>query len=404
MKLNRKGYIILLSLFLISPYSSFANNVPNSFWDGVLLANKTDNEIIAFIDQTTDIDNLIIIANIDGKKISHSVEKYGRLMKITLHQNTTPNGFILVKKLGFVVASVRLSEVLPTKIYYLKARVSIMNSLDKKSGKFFIKRNYATINKNESSKKTSNSPSDILSIDNLNQGFTLKKDRDPNAINAKIDTTTYIYSSSTFILEEEEKPLAQKDLVVRGVKNSIEKQSNYMLFEKYIHESTFPFYKFKSNTQKVGVKVKKDAKQFDGDYKVINDFNSWLHLEHRTSKENFAFDGESLFKIEENYFRVRYLDKEKVQKFLRDFYIYLKPYNKKLLGIYYQEHEILAIKSNEDYLVKVSNNNSLIIITGRKTYYVYIEGEFLIVKNKDKLLHKINKGIFHQTEQFYFKN
>lgn len=404
MKLLLKNHISsLLLLYTFASLSLPAFSTP-PFWDGVLLANKTDNEITAFIDKSEKIDDLLIIANINGKKISHEVKKYGRLMKITLTQGQlNPTGFIMVKKLGFVVASVRLSEALPTKPYYLKARRDIMKSKDKRNGYIFLSRSYATLNQKSKTQKYSKGAGDILATENLNQGFSLKEERDPNE-KIRRDTTNYVYKESTFIITDDDEPLAQKELQARGKKNKKERISNQLVFEKYIHSSRFPLYEPQTKERKISIEVKKDAEKFDGDYRIIEDYHSWLHLEQINSKNRFAFDGASIFKIDQKYFNIRYIDQKKVESFLSKFHLFIKPYSKKLLGIYYQEHEISALKSESDYLVSVINNNTLMIETGGESYILFSDNDYLIIKNKEKRIHKINKNVFHQEEYFYYKD
>ncbi|KXX70103.1 hypothetical protein [Flammeovirga sp. SJP92] len=406
MILYTRSYIILLSLLFATSLSLNASSIP-PFWDGVLLTHKTDEEITAFIDQTEDIDNLVIIANIDGKRITHKVKDYGRLVSIAISPEKDHKGFILVKKLGFVVASVRLAEAMSSKEYYMNARISIMESKDKRLGHSFIPRRYAAIYKeNEDGNKDEKlSTSDILSTENLNQGFTLVEERDPDKINAVIDTTqNYVYTPSTIILDENGRT-AEIDPKDKSEKFEEAEELFYsalMLFEKYIHESRFPIYSFEERP-KISKDISKDAKDFDNDYKVINDFHSWLYLEHKKTKEKYAFDGESIFRIEIDYFNIHYENEKEIKKFFKDNHFFIKPFNKKLLGIFYEKNELSALKSTEDYHFKVVEGNKLLITTGPQTYSIYNDDEFLIIKNQEKQIQKVNKAIFHQKEHFYYR-
>ncbi|MBD0403785.1 hypothetical protein [Flammeovirga sp. EKP202] len=401
MILYAKSYITLLSILLLLAVTLPLNaDSLAPFWDGVLLTHKTDKEITAFIDKTESIDDLVIIANIDGKKVTHKVKKYGRLVRIAISPKNEPEGFILVKKLGFVVSSVRLSEAMPSKEYYLNARMSVMKNTDRKLGYEFTPRRYATID--DSDDDDNEQPRDILPAEKLNTGFTLVEERDPDKINAVIDTSQkYVYASSTIILDEDIQYSGQDQVTTKKVRKEEVFFTNYMLFEKYIHESRYPIYAPK--TAKVSTEVKNDARKFDDEYEIITDHYSWLYLSHKTTDERFAFDGEAIFEVDDKYFNIQYENKEKIKDFLLQHHLFIKPYNKKLLGIFYEKNELSAIKSDEEYRLKMLDDNTLVITTGSQNYSIRNDKELLEIKNKKKVILKINKAIFHQEEHFYYR-
>ncbi|NLR90054.1 hypothetical protein [Flammeovirga agarivorans] len=388
--------ILLLTQLLLISINVKAVNPKSPFWDGILLANKTDNQITAFIDKTEQIDDLIILANINGKTIKHSVRDYGRTLTVTITEDKEASGFIMVKKLGFIVSSVKLHDIMSANKYYLSARVTIMNSMDKKSGHIFTSRKYSTIPYKQIARRSE--AEDIMLASKANQGFSLKEDREP--VGKKLKRSNAVYASSTTeILDEDETKL----YATRGAKK-MKKQSNISKFEMIIQSSLYPSYKNNKQPTREGVSLKKDAKMFDGEYYVVKDHNSWLHLEHKRKKLEYAFDGEYLFEIKENYFRIKYKDEASVTDFLKHEKIFIKPHSKKLLGIYFEDHEIIAFKSNSSYSIQMRNDNMLKIKTGEHIYTLYSDNKYLIVKENEKLLHKINKKTIKTENQFYYQH
>ncbi|MBB6459408.1 hypothetical protein [Flammeovirga kamogawensis] len=399
MSILLQRFFYISSLILLTQVSASAFNIsPPSFWDGVLLASKSETSITAFVDKTEDIDALTIVANVDGKTITHPVKLYGR--SLTIETSGDLNGFIMVKKLGFVVASTKLSEIVSTEQHYLLARVAVMKSMDKKIGYQFSSRSYKTLDKapTEAKKRVN---SDILASNSANQGFTLKEERKP--INAKPRKNDYVYTPSTEIVEEKEveEDTSEKLNITNSRSNvAIKAASNSLLFEGVIHHAIHP--KYLKKQKSISLTTKKDAKEFDQEYDVITDNNSWLLLEHKRRSETYSFDGEYIIKLDKKYFDIKYTNKEEIDRYLVRNHISIKPYNKKLLGIYFENHEITALKSTSTYTISRYNNNTLKIKTGNITYTIFSDEKLLVIRENETQLHKLNKRIFNQKERFYY--
>ncbi|AZQ61077.1 hypothetical protein EI427_02240 [Flammeovirga pectinis] len=395
--LLQRFFYISLTL-LLTQINAFAFNItPPPFWDGVLLASKSETSITAFVDKTEDIDALTIVANVDGKTITHAVKLYGR--SLTIETNGGQNGFIMIKKLGFVVASTKISEIVSTEQHYLLARVAVMKSMDKKIGYQFSSRSYKTLNKAPSeAKKRANS--DILTSNTANQGFTLKEERKP--INAKPRNDIYVYTSSTEIVEEKVSEEENEKLNITNSRGNvaIKAATNSLLFEGVIHHAIHP--KYLKKQKSISLNTKKDAKGFDQEYDVISDNNSWLLLEHKRRSETFSFDGEYIIKLDKEYFNIKYNNKEEIDKYLLKNHLSIKPYNKKLLGIYFENHEITALKSTSVYTISQYNKNTIKIKTGNTTYTIFSDDKLLVIRENNNQLHKLNKKIFNQKEHFYY--
>ncbi|ANQ51372.1 hypothetical protein MY04_4028 [Flammeovirga sp. MY04] len=395
----KKITLLLLSIFfvLITYTDSLATFTP-PFWDGVLLANKSDDQISAFVDKTEQINELVIIANINGKTIKHPVKDFGRMLKVNVQPNSKVTGFIMVKKLGFVVASVKVHDIISSNQHYLLARSAVMKNMDQQIGYQFTSKTYTSAPSKAAITSNKQKHDDVLDAGQVGAGFVLKENRKNKrhrgeATLEELPTT------------EEYKEEKIEVVATRGPAK-IRKASSLAHFEKVIYNSLFPKYikgKKKEPTRQ-GVSVKKDALSFDSDYHVVKDHDSWLYLEHKRKSSEMAFDGEYLFEINTDYFDIQYKNEEEVLSFLDKHYISMKPHNKKLLGFYYRGHEIIALKSYQPYYVQMTNQNLMKVKTGGKTYTFYSDKKYLVVKENGKILHKLSKDILKIDSQFYYNN
>ncbi|OHX68024.1 hypothetical protein [Flammeovirga pacifica] len=395
----KKNIIFFISIFFVltSLSDSFASFSP-PFWDGVLLANRSEGQISAFVDKTEQINELVIIANINGKKIEHPVKKYGRMLKVNFQRDQRVTGFIIVKKLGFVVASVKVHDIISSNQHYLLARSAVMKNMDKQIGYQFTSKTYTSAPSRTAITKNKQKNGDVLTSSQVGAGFVLKEDRK----NRKSRGEAVLEELPTQEVIEEEKI----EVVATRSAVKVSKTNNLLLFEKVIHNSLFPKYikGQKKEATRSGVSVKKDARHFDSDYNVVKDHDSWLYLEHRRKDTEMAFDGEYLFSIDKRYFDINYKDEEAVKSFLSKHYISVKPHNKKLLGFYYRNHEIIAFKSNQPYHIQLTNQNLLKVKTGGESYTFYSDKKYLVVKQNGKILHKLSKDILKIDSQFYYNN
>ncbi|MBB3698426.1 hypothetical protein KMW28_16310 [Flammeovirga yaeyamensis] len=356
--MNSKKSTFFLGLFLLVLFG-FA---PTSDWDGVLLITKKDNKFYAFVDQVSSTEELQIISYLDDKRTSTPINSKGDVAELPMTENS--KGYVAVKKGNQIVSSVLINQIRYSDNDYFEERVA-------KAG-------------------GSLAAATVASSTQTKEEEPVVKDNQPITPPAEVEEKDSV-EVVTVVKETEEEEEIEIDIPEEEAASSTFEMSVYEEFLVYNHykHSMKNVDEIKSRDD-LTPEIIEEAKYLEGEFEVLNDYYSWLHLKDKEKGDEWAFDGEYLFKIIPKYFVLKDTEKYELKVFRDEHDVRVKPHNKKWVGIYFRDHLLSEFKSEDGYTFKKVDNNNFNINIMKHEYKVNCSPDHVTIRKDGKVIEHFN--------------
>ncbi|OHX68023.1 hypothetical protein [Flammeovirga pacifica] len=355
MNTKNSTYFLCLSIFALLFGFKSSND-----WNGVLLITEKDNKFYAFVDQVSSTDELSIVTYIDNKRSSTPINSKGEVALVDMTKNS--KGYVAVKRGNHIVSSVLIGQIKYSDPEYFDERVKNAGGDD----------SYMAAAATQS---TTNSPEEEMAKDEQTITPPVEVEEKDSIEVVTVDAAT----DSTTTKEE------------------IEATSN--TFEMSVYEEFLVYNHYKHSMKNVdeiksrddlSEEIKEEAKYLDGEFEILNDYYSWLHLKDKEKGDEWAFDGEYLFKIIPKYFVLKDTEKYELKVFRDEHDIRVKPHNKKWVGIYYKDFLLSEFKSEDGYTFKKTDNNNFTVNIMKHEYKVNCSKDHVTIRKDGEIIEHFN--------------
>ncbi|PWJ40164.1 hypothetical protein [Sediminitomix flava] len=308
-------------------------------WEAILLIRNSASNFHVFVDRYQNLNDLEVVAEIDGEKYHFSLKEYGRNVKIPFGKE----GWIGVRTDNKWLASIRLGGIRDCSIKYFEERIVQMSLIDEQNG---FKEALVDAAEEEIEKNESKAEFKIFGIEKVNSDLDIIDASDAKAVaNRRIHLPNRVLGLN--------------------------------IFEQFLVE--YDPYNFEidpysiMSVNDIPSEIIETAEFMKENYVAEHDLGNFLIVSDLKTDKKYFFDGDKLFNFSPNDFKLQWDKHTEMFRFFNAHNIKMKPESRRWLGLYIGDEFIGAFKRKLEYKFELEGEDKLLITSKKGMHSIEVK-------------------------------